>query len=129
MVIMGGVFQKLGSNAPMHVAVTSETAGTANFNFMAWAPTDYGWKPALGAKVDSAKANGAKAARRPVAAKTKAILEPTLAPGPADPRVIYAYQAAADATFDEERKALIPAARDLGALSLRRAGRYLPTGC
>lgn len=128
-IIMGGTFQRTShSTAPEHIAVIPGPEHTAHFVRMMWAPTDTGWTPAIGSIIDRAKASGTKAARRPLAAQTKAILEPSLGPGPVDPRVLAAYQSAGAATFDDIKKTLIPPAANHTAVSFRRAGRYLPAG-
>lgn len=127
-IIMGGSFQSLGTNMPEHVAVTSATSGKASFKRMSWAQTPNGWTPVLGIEVDSAKATGTKASRRPTADKTKMILEPPLLPGVSDPLVVHAYTVASKATFDVASKSLIIPLAEQAVLAARRSGRYLPPG-
>lgn len=122
--MLGGPFQRPGLGRQMHTLISHEAPGRAALTYATFDAT--GARP-VGAPWDSVPADGVKKARRPVASRLQALLEPAQAALPMEDAVRAAYRFAATVAFDDTSKT-VSAFNDraiMDRLSRRRAGRPL----
>jgi hypothetical protein len=122
--LLGGPFQRPGLGRQVHTIISQEAPGRAALTYVTFDATG---ARTVGTHWDSVPADGVKKARRPVASRLQALLEPAQVALPMDEAVRAAYRFAATVGFDDTSKT-VSAFNDraiMDRLSRRRAGRPL----